>query len=144
MTFGVEDIARVTHEINRAYCEALGDHSQPTWERAPDWQRESAIDGVRFLLGHVANGGVAPGPEASHARWAAVKLRDGWRYGPEKDPQRKLHPCLVPFAELPIEQRAKDYLFRAVVLALAGALATPPFPDPEDAAHGTDKSSAHR
>ena len=107
------EIARVAHEINRAYCAALGDHSQPTWEDAPSWQRESAVAGVKF---HIANPDAEP--DASHEEWLRVKREDGWEYGPTKDPEHKLHPCFVPFDELPPEQKAKDYLFRAVVHAL--------------------------
>lgn len=43
-----EQIARVAHEVNRAYCKALGDDSQEVWELAPQWQRDSAIVGVKF------------------------------------------------------------------------------------------------
>ena len=109
-----EFVARVAHEVNRAYCQALGDNSQPTWEEAPKWQRQSAIDGVEF---HRANPDA--GPEASHENWLAGKLADGWAYGPAKDPEAREHPCCVPFAELPPEQQAKDHLFRAVVHALS-------------------------
>lgn len=38
--------------------------------------------------------------EMEHGRWNAERLRDGWRYAPEKDEKRKLHPCLVPWSEL--------------------------------------------
>ncbi len=48
----------------------------------------------------------------------AEKLAAGWTYGPAKDPEAKRHPCLVPFAELPANQQAKDRLFFAVVSAL--------------------------
>ena len=41
-----EDIAKVAHEVNRAYCEALGDTSQLSWEDAPEWQKASARAGV--------------------------------------------------------------------------------------------------
>jgi len=107
------DIARVAHEINRAYCTALGDDSQPSWEEAPTWQRDSAIAGVEF---HIINPHV--GPEASHGNWMAQKLAEGWKYGPVKNPNIKEHPCLVPFDELPKEQQVKDHLFRGVVHAL--------------------------
>jgi hypothetical protein len=107
------DIARVCHEVNRAYCQALGDDSQLPWEQAPDWQRQSAVSNVVF---HSRNPDA--GPEATHESWAAEKLRDGWSYGPVKDAELKTHPCLVPFGELPVEQKAKDFLFRAVVHAL--------------------------
>lgn len=112
LAFGAERAARVAHEVNRAYCEALGDLSQPAWEDAPEWQRSSARMGVD--LHTMAN----VGPEASHISWATQKLADGWQYGPVKDAEKKEHPCLVPFHELPPEQQAKDFIFRAVVHAL--------------------------
>ena len=87
----VEEIARLCHEANRGYCAALGDHSQPTWEDAPQWQRDSAIAGVNFIL---ENPDV--GPSASHESWLAQKQADGWKYGPVKDPVAKEHPCFVP------------------------------------------------
>jgi hypothetical protein len=43
-----EQIARVCHEVNRAYCESLGDMSQPSWEDAPQWQKDSAMLGVKL------------------------------------------------------------------------------------------------
>lgn len=106
------DIARVAHEVNRAYCQALGDMSQPTWEDAPAWQKTSALMGVAFHIG------ADHGPAASHMAWMEVKRADGWKWGPVKDEAKKEHPCFVPYEELPQEQRAKDYLFRAVVHAL--------------------------
>lgn len=108
----VEACARLAHEINRAYCRALGDYSQPSWDEAPDWQKESARDGVRFHLYHSSS----MEPSESHANWMAKKLEDGWTYGPVKDPEKKEHPCMVPFDELPVEQRAKDFLFAASVI----------------------------
>ncbi len=113
MDVNVEKIAEVTHEVNKAYCEAIGDKSQVPWDQAPDWQKESAIVGVKLHLNdHEA------GPEASHKSWLKQKLDDGWKYGPVKNPDIKEHPCLVPFNELPKEQQIKDFLFRAVVLAM--------------------------
>ena len=108
-----EQIARVAHEINRAYCQALGDNSQPAWESAPDWQRSSAINGVAF---HRANPDAEP--SHSHVEWMKEKKATGWKFGPIKDPDKKEHPCFVPYDELPVEQKAKDYLFRATVHAL--------------------------
>ena len=107
-----ENIARVCHEVNRAYCQALGDHSQPTWEEAPQWQKDSAMLGVKL---HTENN---VGPEASHESWMAQKVSEGWVYGPEKNPDSKTHHCIVPFDMLPREQQAKDFIFRAIVHAL--------------------------
>lgn len=107
------EIARVCHEVNRAYCEALGDRSQVAWEDAPQWQRDSAIRGVEL---HRRD--PEAGPEMSHVSWSEEKVADGWVCGPIKSAVKKTHPCLVPFDQLPVEQQAKDYIFRAVVLEL--------------------------
>ena len=108
----IEKIAKVCHEANRAYCQALGDNSQPSWEDAPDWQKDSARLGVQFHL----SGDY--GPEASHESWMRQKEAAGWKYGPVKDAEKKEHPCYVPYAELPESQKAKDYIFRAIVHAM--------------------------
>lgn len=108
------DIAEIAHNINRAYCLAMGDNSQPLWSEAPDWQKDSAKLGVDF---HLAN--PEAGPEASHDSWRDQKIKDGWTFGEKKDPEKKQHPCMVKFSELPKEQQAKDWLFREVVHSLA-------------------------
>lgn len=111
----LNDIARVAHEVNKAYCEALGDTSQQSWEDAPEWQRQSALTGVNL---HIQNPDV--GAQASHVSWMNEKVADGWTYGPEKRPDIKQHPCIVPFDKLPVNQQAKDFIFRGVVHALRG------------------------
>jgi hypothetical protein len=35
-----------------------------------------------------------------HRRWAVERWLDGWRYGAERDNAHKLHPQLIPYAEL--------------------------------------------
>ena len=105
----IELIARYAHEINKAYCEAIGDSSQPSWEDAPDWQKSSAIAGVEVHLKSDLT------PEQSHQSWLDVKLKEGWIYGDVKDPIKKEHPCIMPYAQLPTSQKVKDYLFKAVV-----------------------------
>jgi hypothetical protein len=105
----VEEVARRAHEVNRAYCRAIGDDSQPAWKDAPDWQKQSAINGV---LAHLK---ADLSPENSHELWLEEKRQTGWRYGPVKDPTKKEHPCFRPYAELPLEQRIKDHLFKAIV-----------------------------
>lgn len=106
-------IAEICHEANRAYCKAIGDDSQPAWVDAPDWQKQSALTGVNFIAANPD-----AGPDASHNSWLAEKTRDGWAYGPVKDPEKKEHPCFVPYDQLPTEQKAKDYIFGAIVRTL--------------------------
>ena len=108
-----EDIARVCHEANRAYCLSLGDTTQKPWDEAPEWQKKSAINGVEF---HINN--PQAGVAASHRNWMKEKLDNGWKWGPEKDESKKEHPCLTPFHRLPAAQQMKDFLFHNIVHTL--------------------------
>ena len=109
----IEEIAKVAHEINKAFCEAFGDESQVSWDDAPDWQRSSALNGVAYHIEHPD-----AKPSHSHDCWMEEKLFHGWKYGPVKDEELKEHPCIVAFDDLPKEQQAKDFLFRQVVHSL--------------------------
>lgn len=113
MTLKSEEIAKVCHEVNRSYCEAIGDHSQKPWDEAEQWQRDSAVKGVDFALANPA-----ATPRDQHQSWMDQKIEDGWIYGVDKDPHAKTHPCLVDYSELPQEQRVKDHLFQSVVKIL--------------------------
>lgn len=111
----LEMLARIAHEANRAYCLYLGDGSQPPWEEAPEWQRRSAVEGVRGAL-------AGNTPMQSHESWLAVKKADGWKYGPAKNSELKEHPCFLPYYDLPQSQRVKDHMFVGVVRAADEAL----------------------
>lgn len=101
-------VAQLVHECNRAYCAMNGDTSHLPWAETPDNIKASAIDGVKNPQSD---------PEAQHNKWLAFKEADGWVYGPEKDLEQKTHPCMVPYHELPANDRFKDYLFKAIVKA---------------------------
>lgn len=109
----LEFIAKCCHEINRTYCESIGDHSQVSWDECPGWQRESAVAGVSFVIENPDSS-----PEDLHNSWLRQKETDGWVYGPVKDAELKEHPCMVPYDDLPEQQKAKDKLFRTVVALL--------------------------
>lgn len=111
----IEACASAAHETNRRYCISLGDDSQPHWEDAPEWQKNSARQGVKLALEGAT-------PEQVHASWLALKTSEGWVYGPVKDVSSKTHPCMLPYAELPESQRKKDGLYLAVVRAMAASL----------------------
>lgn len=124
----IEDVAETCHEINRTLCRRLGDNSQVPWGDAPDWQRKSAIGGVR----NIADGKVQR-PKDSHESWLAEKEADGWVYGKDKDATNKTHPCMVSFDELPCEQQLKDVLFFATSTHLLEAKGVEvPYPPAEE------------
>jgi RyR domain len=114
-----EACARAAHEVNRAYCRALGDDSLSSWDDAPIWQKTSILNGVRGVLLDKNT------PEQSHERWLEEKKATGWKFGLVKNPETKEHPCFVPYNELPLSQQAKDVLFVTTVREMAKALGVP-------------------
>lgn len=108
-----EQIAKVVHEANRAYCQTMGDYSQTSWENTPDWQKESVLKGVKLVLDNPLIK-----PWESHNGWLKHKKAEGWTYGETKDVEKKTHPCMVEYDHLPEKQKLKDSLFLAVVRAL--------------------------
>jgi hypothetical protein len=44
----------------------------------------------------------------AHEVWAQQRMADGWRWGPQRDDARKLHPSLVPYEELPESEKIYD------------------------------------
>lgn len=106
----VTQIARTCHEVNKAYCEHIGDDTQRTWNEAPEWQKDSATNGVLAILTnpHISS-------EQLHMSWLLDKKNQGWKYGPVKNEYKKEHPCFVSYKDLPPYQRLKDALFGAVV-----------------------------
>lgn len=108
------EIASVCHEANRQLTRLIGDVPvQPAWEDEDPGIRNSAINGVAFNLDNPD----AP-PSESHENWLKQKLADGWRFGPLKDMEKKEHPAMVPYADLPKAVQRKDALFKAIVGAL--------------------------
>ena len=43
-----------------------------------------------------------------HEIWSQTRIAQGWTYGPERNDSEKKHPCLVPYEELPEEEKLYD------------------------------------
>ena len=43
-----------------------------------------------------------------HEVWAQERIKQGWTYGAKRDDVQKTHPCLVPYEELPEEEKEYD------------------------------------
>jgi hypothetical protein len=116
MDLTVGQMAHVVHEANRALQRIVGDAVvSPTWWEAPLHQRDGLMHGVRRALAGAT-------PEELHEEWVQWRTDRGWRYGLIKDDFAKTHPCLVPYDQLPAEQRVKDHLLLAIVTTLAAHL----------------------
>lgn len=43
-----------------------------------------------------------------HEVWAQTRIAQGWQYGPERNDTEKLHPMLIPYEDLPEEEKVYD------------------------------------
>jgi len=44
----------------------------------------------------------------THEVWAQERMAQGWRFGPERNDQRKEHPSLIPYEQLPEKEKVYD------------------------------------
>ena len=43
-----------------------------------------------------------------HEVWAETRIQQGWSYGEQRNDELKTHPCLIPYEELPEEEKEYD------------------------------------
>lgn len=141
----LEKLAEANHEL---FCEGLSAEERKTHTSAkpfaelPEQEKEQNRGAVRDIpnklarIGHVMIPARSdeppfefPGPhldqlaEMEHERWMQQKIDAGWRHAAETDKENQLHSALVPWNELPAEEKTKDEnLVRAIprILATAG------------------------
>lgn len=46
--------------------------------------------------------------ENTHDVWAKGRIDQGWQYGETRDDAKKLHPCLIPYGDLPESEKEYD------------------------------------
>ena len=67
--------------------------------------------------------------ENAHDLWAAQRMADGWQYGAQRDDAAKLHPDLLPYADLPESEKEYDRLTAMetikAILALGYRISSP-------------------
>ena len=127
-----EVLARAVHEQYVRQRVSAGEEpgaqrSLVGWDELPEEFKESSRRHARDVRQLLASAGytVVPvstgGPgrtlsdaelerlaEQAHQRWVEERLNGGWRLGSERDDKRKLHPDLVPWAELGEDRREID------------------------------------
>jgi hypothetical protein len=108
--------AVAAHNVNKAWCEAHNDFSQPAFKNLSAELYESCIFGVVGVIVERKT------PKDSHDAWMQHRLENGWVYGEVTDKANKIHSCLVPYEKLPEMQKAKDTLFVNTVLEVAASL----------------------
>ena len=58
----------------------------------------------------------------THDVWAATRLADGWRWGPARNDDRKEHPGLVAYEDLPESEKTYDRVIVEQVIKAAIAI----------------------
>ena len=43
-----------------------------------------------------------------HEVWAETRIKQGWTYGEQRNDDLKTHPCLVPYEDLPEDEKEYD------------------------------------
>ncbi len=100
------EAARMQHEYYTARYGGL------PWEKLDSFTRYSNISSSDYM--YVTDRLLAEGvpvetlAELEHIRWCRFYYLHNWKYAPETDAARRLHRCLVPFAELSEEDKKKD------------------------------------
>ena len=56
--------------------------------------------------------------ENTHEVWAKGRMEEGWKYGAERNDNKKETPCLVPYCELSESEKSYDRNTASEVLKL--------------------------
>ena len=70
--------------------------------------KPNPIDTSDVVLGEEINRLSEELAKNTHEVWAAARMRDGWVYGKTRNDEKKEHPCLVPYEELPESEKEYD------------------------------------
>lgn len=106
-------VALICHEANRMMQVINGDEVATSWDALSEEQRERITNGVAFRLRNPACT-----PAIMHQNWIQDMRADGYVLGERIDHKEKIHPNMVPFEDLSLEQKAKDMLFSGIVDSL--------------------------
>lgn len=141
----LEPMARALHVFHSTGKVTTGDEAADAavWEEASGIHKEQSRDSVRDIFRKLAAAGhvmvrEASGPVpildegstgfqwmayAEHERWRAEKQTDGWRWGEERDDDKRLNPLLLPWRKISDKDRERtENLVRAIpsILRRAG------------------------
>jgi len=114
MAYADRQAARVIHAVIREIQAVNGEQVIAAWpDRTPQEQEQDTAT----VREHREKGVKA---RQAHEQWMAMRTAGGWTYGPVKDYAAKTTPLLVPYDDLPWEQRVKDEVYEALIPVLAG------------------------
>ena len=114
-----EKITKAIYEATRKEAEWSRRSIVPeTWKKRDEKFRNQMVDVVKEYL----TMNKLPTPEEAHNSWMKSYLKMGWKYGPARNPEKKTHPDLIPYWELPQDERDKDAIFLSFVFLVKQVL----------------------
>ena len=103
--------ARFVYEGARIAAVAAGAPIVPKpWDDREEDFRKQFLEVIRRQCGEMRS----RSPEELHGGWMQAYINNGWKYGPKYDQQARIHPDLVPYADLGQLERDKDAVFVAL------------------------------
>ena len=112
----------IAHNLNERRAEFVyeGVRLVATALKAPvipvSWNQRENDFRKQFILVIKRRCGVqrSTSPEELHGRWMQAYFAMGWVYGENYDREKRIHPDLVPYAQLEQLERDKDAMFIAL------------------------------
>lgn len=96
-----EDLARICHEAHLALRIGLNASADDMhFDALPQWRKDMVTRQVRLFR-------EGKGPREVHQAWIETMTAQGWRYGTSRNLIQKTHPDMVPYDQLPVEEKAK-------------------------------------
>jgi len=109
------NIAKIVWEADKGFVEMASLIEVPHWEEAEDWQRDKVCSDVAYLLEY------ENAPESAlHDIWVDAMREHGWKHGEKIDKEQHTHPHLLPYNELPIEEKIRNNLMWTLVRKFIG------------------------
>ena len=103
--------ARFVYEGARLAAEAAGAPIVPAhWDEREQEFRLQFMEVIERQCGEYRS----KSPEELHGSWYQAYIEMGWIYGPTYDPAAKMHPDMVPYADLGQLEQDKDGVFIAL------------------------------
>lgn len=104
----IEIMAATIHNCIWTWSRLNGEHSMLNWQMTGD--RMHIINEVKDYLEKKANKKKYTAKQW-HTEWYESSLKDGWDYAPIANANKKLHPYMVPYDELPAYAKMKSIIF---------------------------------
>ena len=111
----ITTIAKIIYEATRLEAEWSKRRIVPEkWEKRDDKFKAQFID----IIGKYLSQDELLTPEEIHNSWMKSYIDMGWKYGEVRDVVERTHPDILPFGELPKDEKDKDAIFLAIVWAI--------------------------